>query len=191
MASIREKHDIIQVHETAFADTLSASIIARPKLSVWMILIPIMFVWFFYQFRRYAEGRREFTKHYLLSKQRALDEALHALDSGTEPDIGHTAGLSDLPEDVRPLQAVVQNVLVGHFLGLLRADGDDYEALVRSAYRDRSAYLLFLNKLNKTESAVYSALTARMTEEGASNAVEAVVRESERLRRQEAERIFP
>jgi hypothetical protein len=126
-----------------------------------------------------------------MSKQGALDAAFHALDSGAEPDIDRLALLSDVPDDIRPLQAGVLNLLIEHFLGLLRADGDDYDALVRSAYRDRTAYLLFLNRLNKTENEVYAALTPRLPEEGVSNAVERVEHESERLRRREAERIFP
>jgi hypothetical protein len=191
MASIKEKLDIIHRHEADFADALSVEAIERPKLSVWMILIPIVFVWYAYQLQRYAGGRKEFAKHYLLSKQRALDEAFHALDSGMKPDTEHLARLTDLPDDIRPLQAGVLNLLVEHFLGLLRADGDDYDALVRSMYRDRTTYLIFLDRLNKMENEVYAALTAKLTEDGASNAVEIVKRESERLRRLEAERIFP
>jgi hypothetical protein len=51
--------------------------------------------------------------------------------------------------------------------------------------------LLFLNRLNKAENAVYASLTAKLTEEGASSIVATVERESERLRRREAERVFP
>jgi hypothetical protein len=58
MASIQDKREIIHRHEVAFAETLSAEVIERPKLSVWMILIPILFVTYFYQLRRYAAGRR-------------------------------------------------------------------------------------------------------------------------------------
>jgi hypothetical protein len=191
MASIHQKRDSIQRHEAAFADRLSAAVIERPKLSVWMILIPIIFVSYFSQLRRYAQGRKEFTKNYLQSKQQALDLAFEALASGAESDIDHLARLTDVPDDIRPLQAEVQKVLVGHFLALLRADGEAYDALVRAAYSDRTAYLLFLNRLNKAENAVYASLTAKLTEEGASSIVATVERESERLRRREAERVFP
>lgn len=191
MTSTEQKRDIIRRHEAAFAELLSAAVIERPKLSVWMILIPIIFIQHFSELRRYSQGRRQFADNYLQNKQQALDLAFHAINSGKESDIDSPAGLSDVPVDIRPLRADVQKVLARHFLGLLQADGADYDDLVRSAYRDRTAYLLFLNRLNKAENALYAALTGTIADEGASGVVEKMAREAEQLRRREAERIFP
>ena len=193
MASTAEKKALILEHETAFARNLATYVIDRPKLSVWMILIPILFVYYFYRFQRYAEGRKTFAEHYLMSRTRALDEAFHALNSGREPDIDHLARLSDVPDAIRPFQADVIRVLVNHFVSLLRTDGDDFETLVRSAYRDRTNYLLFLNRLNQTEKEVYTGLTShlRETQEEVNTVVRTIELQSEKLRREEAERILP
>ena len=41
-------------------------------------------------------------------------------------------------------------------MDLLAAEGDSFEALVRSAYRNRTNYLLTLNRLNTVEKEFYA-----------------------------------
>jgi len=61
MADINEKSEIIEKNEQRFAIMLGSRVINKPKLSIWMILIPVIFVYFFYQFNKYKQGREDFT----------------------------------------------------------------------------------------------------------------------------------
>jgi hypothetical protein len=193
METREAKRLLILEHETWFAEALASRVLARPKLSVWMILIPIIFVYYFYQFQKVTEGRKQFAAHYLKSRVRALDAAVQALDTGEKPDAESLASLSDVPEEVRPLQAEFLSILVEHYTGLLQAEGGDFASLVRSSCRNRTNYLLLLNRLTQAEGKVNEALKPQLEKthaevEGVIRAVEA---ESESIRRELAETIFP
>lgn len=191
MTTAGEKKELILNHEIAFAAHLARQVVQKPKLSVWMILIPIIFVFYFYQLQRYSEGRTKFIEHYLMSRRRVLDEAAMLVTSGAKPDIARLAAQSDVPEDARGFQAEVLTLLVEHFANLLRSDGEDFDALVRSAYRARTNYLLVMNRLNQAEKAVYTAVVSHLEEEAAGTVVKTIETASETYRREEAERIFP
>ena len=191
MTTAGEKKELILNHEIAFAAHLARQVVQKPKLSVWMILIPIIFVFYFYQLQRYSEGRTKFIDHYLMSRRRVLDEAAALVIAGVKPDIARLAALSDVPEDARGLQGEVLTLLVEHFANLLRAEGEDFDDLVRSAYGVRTNYLLIMNRLNQAEKAVYAAVASRLEQEAAGMVVKTIEAASETFRREEAERIFP
>jgi hypothetical protein len=81
--------------------------------------------------------------------------------------------------------------LVDHYMDLLLASGESFEALVRSAYRSRTNYLLILNRLNTVEKEFYAALkTCMKTTDGADEVIAVIQTESQRLRRDHAEQVF-
>jgi len=45
MASLDHKKELILRYEEKFADSVAVSVIDKPKLSTWMILIPILFIY--------------------------------------------------------------------------------------------------------------------------------------------------
>jgi hypothetical protein len=193
MASINEKSAIILEHEKKFANTLALHVLDKPKLSVWMILIPIIFVYYFYQYQKFTRGQKIFAEHYLFSKKRALTEAVDVVNTGKSPDFDKLVELSDMTDESRMLQKEVCKVLVEHFITLLRSEGEDFESLVKSAYGSRMNYLLFINRLNQTEKAVNKALKPQLkiTHNGINDIVNTIELQSDRLRRKNAENIFP
>ena len=193
MAEINEKHTLILEHERQFANILASHVLDKPELSIWMIIIPIIFVFYFYKFQKFIDGRKTFAEHYLVSRKRALDEAVEVVSTGREPDIENLATLSDVPDSFRGQQAEVFAVLVEHFMKLLRLDGEDFASLVKSAYGDRMNYLLFLNRLNRAEKEVNTALEPHLqkTLEGVNSIMNTIELQSEKLRRENAERFFP
>ena len=50
MPEYEEKAKMILDHEEWFAESLAIKIVEKPTLSVWMILIPIVFIYYFYRF---------------------------------------------------------------------------------------------------------------------------------------------
>jgi hypothetical protein len=193
MSEIVQKKNLIIQHEELFANTLALKVLEKPKLSVWMILIPIIFVFYFYQYQKFLTGRKMFAEHYLVSRKRALDEAVKVVQTGREPDIGGMAKMSEVPDDIRDKQSKVLSILVEHYVKLLQSDGEVYESLVRSAYQNSSSYLLFLNSLNQAEKDVNRALTPHLQKQHneISSVVDAIDVQSEILRRESAGKIFP
>jgi predicted transposase YbfD/YdcC len=190
---IDKKQELILNYEEQFANQLASYVIAKPKLTLWIILIPIFIVFYIMQLQKCVNGRRNFAEHYILDKKRALGEAVEIVRTGRDPDIKKLADLSDAPESTRKERTEVLSVLVEHFKNLLLSDGEDFDSLVRSVYNDRTNYLLFLNRLSKAEKKFNKAIKPHLKEEhsGINGVVDAMELESEKLRRESAERIFP
>lgn len=184
--------DLIHEHETAFARALSRVVVEKPKLSIWMILIPVIMVYHFMRLDRYRQGRREFTENYMISRDRALNAAEEAVSSAVEPDPVRLAEQSDVPEQARQAHARLTGALVEHYRRLLRADGADWDERVRHGYGDKSTYLLLLNRLTQLEKELNGAIRPQMSDkiEGFDEIVRDLEAETERLRRIEADRIF-
>lgn len=193
MSTFDQKHQIILEHEKRFADHLALKVLDKPKLSVWMILIPIIFVHYFYRIQKFNSGRNAFAEKYIIVRKRALDEALAVIRTERTPDIEGLARLSKLPEAVHGPNLKMVDLLVSHYSDLMRSDGDTIESLVRSAYKTRSNYLLFVNQLNQTEKTLNSALKPHLADsvEGVEEIISAMEIYSERFRRNYAETVFP
>ncbi|GAB4389586.1 MAG: hypothetical protein Kow0025_15870 [Thermodesulfovibrionales bacterium] len=183
---------VIMERETWFAHALAGEVLDKPKLSIWLILIPILFVFYFEQQRKYTQGRRAFAENYLKVRRRAVEAAAGGLQKGEPPDAMEVALSSDLPEATRRHYAPVLSLLIGHYTALLGAEGEDYAALVRAAYKGREAYLDFFGRLNRAEHDLFEALRPRLeeTSEGVADIISRMEDASERLRLDEAGRIF-
>ncbi len=201
MTSLDEKYDLIEEYETGFAHRLATKLIPNPQLSVWMILIPIIFVYYFYQKDRYKTGCEEFVHHYMVSRKRALDAARKAVEGGGDPDCGTLAKTAKLPESAFKVYIRFMEILVCHFQELLSRDGAEYQDLLRETYENKTNFLLFCNQLNSVERELNQVLTPAMEEtqekpqpeegEGGYNeAVDRMEQFTESLRREEAERFF-
>ena len=186
--------NVILAHEEKFAEALAGAVLDRPKLSFWMILIPVIFVYYFYQLNKFAEGCRDFRRHFMLSRRRALDEAQRALEEERALDIGRLVReAANVPPPAVAAYTRWITILARHYHDLLQAEGAGYEEMVRKAYKNRTAFLLFANQLNQAENE-FNAAVAPHTE-GAAENVKAVIgvmqRFSVETRREEARRIFP
>ena len=193
MSTVDQKHQIILEHEKRFADLLALRVLDKPKLSVWMILIPIIFIHYFYRIQKFNSGRNAFAENYIILRKRALDEALVVIRTEKAPDIEGLARLSKLPETVHKPNLKMLDLLVSHYTDLMQSDGDTIESLVRSAYKTRTNYLLFINQLNQIERTLNSTLKPHLADslEGVDEIISAMEIYSERLRRSHAATVFP
>ena len=191
--TLTHKRDLILADEKRFAAQVSAKVIDKPRLDVWMILIPVFFIFYFWQLKRYAKGRKTFAEKFLITRERALDEALRSAESGNDPDIEALVQASDIPDGTRQDYRPWVTLLVEHFRDLILAHGSSYPALVKSTYKTRTNYLLFLNHLNQVERNFDAALKPHL--EKTTDDVNGIIKLMEEsvisLRRQLAEEIFP
>ena len=190
MTSLLEKRDLILENEGRFAGLLAREVLATPKMNIWMILIPFILIYHIYQARRVADGRKVFIRNYLRSRERALEESLRFVEKGTTPVIEMMLDGSDLPEPARkPFREFIM-FLTGHYMDLLRSNGTDMESLIRSTYKNRMNYLLFLQRLNQAEKALNQALRPHITGTGVDEVLETMEAVSQRLRREYAADVF-
>ena len=192
MLKLADKKDLILAAEMRQANAVSAGVIEKPKLSLWMILIPVIFVHFFYRLQKYSEGRKQFARDFCKSRKRALEEAASAIASGEPPDVNKLVQMASIPKETNQAYHTWLKVLVEHYIDLLEADGDAYEVLVRNVYKNRTNYLLFLNQLNEVEKAFDDALKPHLYKdtEGVNDIVATMETHCVQFRRAEAARIF-
>ncbi len=187
------KRDLVLKHEEKFAGALATAVLDKPTINIWMILIPIIFVYYIYQYQKFVDGRKTFVETYMLMKKLALDEALAAVKYAKEPDIDGLVKMSGHTGQILVEYSVLLGVLIEHYKDLLRSEGETFESLVKSTYKNRTNYLLFANQLNQVEKRFNTALKPHLyeTTEEVDNIVTTIEHCSEKLRRAEAEKIFP
>jgi hypothetical protein len=192
LPKLDEKKALILDYEERFAFDLSREVLESPKMSFWMILIPIFLLYHVYRVRRVVEGRKGFAKNYLITRKRALEESLSLVEKARNPNLQTLLRDSNLPEKAKGPFKELFLLLVDHYADLLRSHGHDVPSLIRSAYKSRTNYLLFLNRLNKAEKALADILRPQTANAAADIdfIVKAMEIHSERLGRERAELIF-
>jgi zona occludens toxin (predicted ATPase) len=191
MKGLERKKELILQRELAFANAVGAAVFEKPKVSFWMVLVPLLFLYFIYRMQKFKSGRVNFDREFMLTRRKALDLAVEALETGVTPNIDQIARQSGLLDALEKPYADWLRALFDYYADLLAANGDSFETLVRSAYRNRTHYLLTLNRLNTVEKDFHAALKPRMVStEGAAGIIATIEEQSRRLRRDLAEQIF-
>jgi hypothetical protein len=193
--SLQEKHEIIRASEERFAYELAKQVIEKPKASVWLIFLPILFVFYAQRIQKYKGSVRSFVAGFMRTKLVALDAAAEEVRTGIFPE-QIMAGIK--PKDdpagkaqLREKQLAEIDILRQHYLLLLGGDGDSFPALLKKAYQTSGAYRSFLNRLHKAEAEVNQ--VAVQVIDPSPEAHEVVVRMeklSELLREEELREIF-
>jgi hypothetical protein len=191
MKGFEQKKEMILQRELMFANAIGAQVFEKPRVHFWMVLIPILFLYFIYRMQRFKSGRLKFDQEFMTTRRKAMDLAVESLETGVKPNIDRIARESGITDALEKPYAAWLRALVDHYDDLLTANGESFEALVRSAYHNRTNYLLTLNRLNTVEKEFYAALKPQLAAtEGAAAVIEAIEEHSRRLRRDLAEQIF-
>ena len=100
--------------------------------------------------------------------------------------------MSSAPKEAYPDYEKWLEVLLEHYLDLLGSEGDSFEALIRSVYKTKTNYLLFLNHLNRVERQFNAALKPSLSKsiEGLNHIVSNIEQRCKQLRANDAETIF-
>ncbi|MBM9531962.1 NF038143 family protein [Desulfoprunum benzoelyticum] len=189
-----QKKQYILEHESALAHQLAGLILDKPKPPIWMIFVPVFFVFFVQKMNQYKNGLKDFVENYLISRRRALEAALEAEETGISTDMKALAeSMENVPVQARPLYAEWMEVLIDHYRQLLSSQGNSHAALVRSGYRNKTNFLLFCNSLNKAEKAYSMALLPEL--DGDNKDIAHVIEKIDvcvtDIRRRDADKIFP
>jgi hypothetical protein len=191
MKGLERKQALVLERELAFANAVGAAVFEKPKVSFWMLMVPLLFLHFIYRMQKFKNGRMRFDQEFMITRRKAMDLAVEVLETGVKPNIDRIAGESGLTDALEKPYASWLKALVEYYTDLLAATGDSFESLVRSAYRNRTNYLLALNRLNAVEKEFYAALKPQMAAtEGAAAVIATIEEQSRRLRRELAERAF-
>ena len=191
--TLETNQQLILENEQALARQLAGLVLEKPVPPIWMIFIPIFFVFHAWRIKGYAKGLDDFVDQFLVSRRRALEEATESIRTGNEVDFEAWLNkATDLQPPAKPLYRQWMTLLVEQYRTLLTAHGDSYPALVRSGYQKKTTYLLFRNQLSRAEHAYSLALLPQI--EGESEVLQDVLERMNHslidLHRQESDRIF-
>lgn len=191
--SIHEKKNEILTHEGAIARRLARRVFDKPIPPVWMILIPIFFVFHAWKIKQYGNGLKDFAENYMILRRQILDAAFESQHGSDVPVIDKLKQTIDsIPPKARDCFTELTTILADHFTSLLTARGNNYQALVREHYRNKTNYLLFCNQLNKVENSYNLALLPQI--EGDNQDLVHVIKKMElgisELRKLQADEIF-
>ncbi len=157
-------YDLIWNQENQFAYRVARQVLQKPKISVWIILIPILFLYYAHKIQQYKAAVHDFSKGLTRSKFLALDSAKDEIDSGRKNEEYQTDFVSkDLESSpnmirVRDRQIAEVVLLKSHYRKLLRHKGASYQDLIRKTYRTAADYRLFLKELAQAEEEVNDAV---------------------------------
>ena len=150
-AALEQKCEWILKREWAFAHRVALRLVDKPELSVWMILIPIIFLHFMHRAQKFKTGLGAVTRELFVSREFALMLARESVTAGTEaPDPAErfpTGGDTAMSRQLRAAELHLARILIEHYRKLLQARGGSYAELVRDAYGDEDGYRGFLARL--------------------------------------------
>ncbi len=161
-----KKFKIIFERERSMAQGLASSLIRPKTLTVWEIMIPVIFI---LNFAKLKQSREILIQNQMFTKKMALDAALdmQKKDTSKETVVAQIQTktkelVSSVPggiysDDIRRQQLKEIDLLVDHFTRLLNAAGKDYASLVTHAYQTAADYSSFLEALKSAENEVMGA----------------------------------
>lgn len=188
-----EKKNLILSAQTSTSRQLALHVIEKPIPRVWMIFIPILFVFYFMKLKEYESALKNFAEHHLLPWHRTLEAAFTATVSGRPVDISPLVEqIGHEQEETRIAYTEWLTLLAGHFQLLLSVKGDSYPDLVRAAYQDKTNYASFCQQLDKIEARFNLALLETIEGDSSdlSRVTKAMTYGMTNLRVQETDKIF-
>lgn len=159
--NVQKSYELILNYENQFAHRVAKQIIQKPRISAWLVLMPILFLFYAQKIQQYKTDIHNFCKGLIRTKQLALDSALKEIDTGKKDEIENHFESSEITKDiiqVRIQQLAEIKLLKGHYDKLLRHQGSSYMDLIRQTYQTAGNYRLFLNHLTQIEKSVMDAV---------------------------------
>jgi uncharacterized Fe-S cluster-containing radical SAM superfamily enzyme len=193
------KFENILPRERSLAKAVASAVIESKSITVWEIMIPILFLFNLFQFKR---SRETFTLNFLFTKKLALEAAFEVVDKGKSKEEAKvrirekTSNILASDKNgiystrIRQRQMREMDLLIDHYCRLLEAEGKDYPLMVRNAYQSPENYAAFLEQLEQAEKEVNRAAIQTVRTESAKEIVSRMEEAAEKIRMAEVERIF-
>ncbi len=193
------KFRIILDREQMMARRLAFSLIKPKQLTVWEIMIPVIFILNFVQRKN---SREIFIQNQMFTKKMALDAALDMkqkdasketvmaqIESKTKELVASVPG-GIYSDDIRKQQLNEMGLLIDHYGQLLSAPGKDYVSLITHAYQNAADYASFLETLHQAEKAVMSAAHRTLGSQADTETAAKIESITQNMRAAEVNKIF-
>ena len=193
------KYKIILEHERSTARAVAGSLIQPQPVTVWEVMIPVIFI---LNFAKIRQSREVFIQNHLFTKNMALKAAfdmfkkelnkqavMESIESQTQKTLSSVPD-SIYSDEIRREQIKEIEQLVDHYGKLFKADGENYAALVVSAYQTREYYAAFFKQLKAAENDVMMAARRTLGDQADSRAAGRLEELTDRIRAAGVGKIF-
>ncbi len=193
------KYESVLSRERSLARAVASAVIESKPLTVWEVVVPILFFFTFLQFKR---SRETFALNFLFTKKLALEAALDRVKKGKTMEEA-MAGVKQKTDEIlakdrkglyshkiRQKQLKEIELLLEHDDRLLQAEGGDFDSLIRNVYQSRENYEKFLTELDRAEKEVNRAAMQFVKNKSGQVILSRMEEAAERIRKAETERIF-
>ena len=194
------RYENILTQENTVAKAVARSVIGESSVTVWDVLIPIVFVFNVLKFKR---AREIFTLNFLFTKKLALQGAFDMVKKGQNREdalsqirdrtsqilASDKKGIYSIK--IRQKQMREMELLLDHYFRILNAEGKDYVSMVKHAYGTRQNFAAFVKELEGIEKEVNRAASQTVKTASAPDIIIKMEEATARLRAAEAENIFP
>ena len=196
---LKKKFNAILAHEHHLARSVAAAVIRTKQLSVWEVLIPIIFILMFMKSR---EEREVFVQNLMFTKKMALEAAFEMIRDGRSieevvarideqtQELVTKAPDGIYSEQIRREQLKEMRLLIDHYVRLLKAEGADFKTLLTSVYPTFTGYSRFLKQLAAAEAQVTAAATQTLGSRTDTRTLAKIETAVDGLRRREAKEIY-
>ena len=195
----KRKYDMILAHETAIARSVALAVIQPKPLSVWEVVIPILFI---FGYMKSKETREVFAQNVLFTKKMAMQAALDMLKKGQTREFvmerirsKTREMITSIPggiysEEIRREQLKEIDLLIDHYCKLLNSEGANYDSLVFNAYRTPRGLADFFERLQQAEEEVARAAHNTLGGNADTRTLEKMKAVTRKSRIKETEKIF-
>ena len=195
----KRKYDMILAHETAIARSVALAVIQTKPLSVWEVIIPILFI---FGYMKSKETREVFAQNVLFTKKMAMQAALDMLKKGQTREFvmerirsKTREMITSIPggiysEEIRREQLKEIDLLIDHYYKLMNSEGDNYDSLVFNAYRTPRGLADFFERLQQAEEEVARAAHNTLGGNADTRTLEKMKAVTRKFRIKETEKIF-
>jgi hypothetical protein len=197
--SLNAKYDMILSQERAWARGVALAAMKPKPITVWEVMIPIFIL---FNYMRLKGAREVFAQNLLYTKKLALEAALamvknalsreDAMSPIKEETKDLVTSVKDgiYSEEIRQKQLKEIHLLIDHYSRLLKAEGENYAALLANAYWSQKDYEAFLVRLKGAESEVNLAAVETLGSQADREMLSRIEKASDRIRLAGAQRIF-
>jgi hypothetical protein len=199
-SDLKRKFNHIYDYERFIGNSVALRVIESKPIGVWEFLIPIVFI---LHFMRNRQSREIFIQNYMFTKRHALDAAFKMLKYGLNRDEAlskvreKTKELLSDPQtkkiysrEIRQQQLNEIDLLFDNYRKLMGAEGNDFDALTRSAYGSRQNYIVFHRRLVAAEKNVSDAARQTLGSKADVGALLRIDKATEEVRQTKINNIF-
>ena len=126
---LARRKELILESEMTFANKIGAAVFEKPKVNMWMIMLPILFLYFIYRMQSYKRGRMKFDEDFMVTRRRVMDVAFEAVQTQNGPDLDRVIRQAEIANEISGPYASWVRVLAEYYMDLLVCDGNSFESL--------------------------------------------------------------